>query len=81
MGADMHTTTSPVLPTIGEISRRIDQPHHRIAYVIKTRRIAPCGRAGHARVFDEEAVREIADACRRIDLGERLDAVDGGAGR
>lgn len=61
------STVTPSMPTIGEIARRLGEPAHRIEYVIRARRIAPCGWAGHARVFSEDAVQAIAAELRRID--------------
>lgn len=55
------------LPTVGVIARQLGQPVHKITYVIKTRGIRPIGRAGVARVYDEAAVRMIAEEIRRID--------------
>ena len=55
------------MPTVGEIARRLGEPVHRIEYVIDSRGISPCGRAGNARVFSESAVSRIAGELRRID--------------
>jgi hypothetical protein len=55
------------LPTVGEIARRLDEPIHRIEYLIRSRAIKPLGMAGNARVFHEEAIEVIADELRRID--------------
>jgi len=52
--------------TIGEIARRLGQPVHRIEYVIRARGIRPCGWAGNARVFPEDAVEVIAAELQRI---------------
>jgi hypothetical protein len=54
------------MPTIGEIARRLGQPVHRIEYVIRARRIRPCGWAGNARVFPVDAVDIIASELQRI---------------
>ena len=61
------TTLAPSMPTIGEIARRLGEPAHRVEYVIRARQIQPCGWAGHARVFSEEAVQAIAAELQRID--------------
>jgi len=58
--------STPSMPTIGEIARRLGQPVHRIEYVIRARRIRPCGWAGNARVFSEDAVEVIASELQRI---------------
>ena len=55
------------LPTVGEISRRLGQPLHRIEYVIRSRGIQAVGVAGNARVFSDAAVDRIASELRRID--------------
>jgi hypothetical protein len=55
-----------MVPTIGEIARRLGQPIHRVEYVIRARRIRPCSWAGNARVFAEEAVEVIAAELQRI---------------
>ncbi|MCH8808192.1 MAG: hypothetical protein IH986_19180 [Planctomycetes bacterium] len=56
-----------ILPTVGEIARRLNKPLHRVEYIIDARRIRPEGRAGNARVFSEAAVERIASELRRID--------------
>jgi hypothetical protein len=66
--------STPTLPTIGEIARRLGEPIHRVEYVIRARRIRPCGWAGNARVFPEEAVDAIALELHRIDAGKGTDA-------
>lgn len=59
----MHAT----LPTVGEISRRLDVPLHRIEYVIRSRQIEPVSVAGNSRVFSEQQVQLIASELRRIE--------------
>jgi len=61
------TTTLPSYPTIGEICRRLDEPLHRVEYVIRSRGIQPVARAGNARVFAEGDVSLIRGELRRID--------------
>lgn len=63
---------TPSMPTTGEIARSLDEPTHRVEYVIRTRGIAPCGRAGNARVFDEAAVELIRSELERIDSGREI---------
>jgi hypothetical protein len=58
--------TTPSMPTIGEIARRLGVPTHRVAYVIRARGIRPCGWAGNARVFDQAGVEAIASELERI---------------
>ena len=69
------TTFAPSMPTIGEIARRLGKPAHRVEYVIRARRIAPCGWAGHARIFSEDAVQAIAAELRQIDSAKPRDQV------
>lgn len=59
--------SAPTMPTIGEIARRLCKPVHCVAYVIRARDIQPCGWAGNARVFPDEAVDLIAAELQRID--------------
>lgn len=61
------STSAPTMPTTGEIARRLCEPVHRIAYVVRARDIRPCGWAGNARVFPDEAVDLIAAELHRID--------------
>lgn len=65
--------SAPIMLTIGEIARRLDCPVHRIEYVIRARRIRPCGRAGNARVFPDDAVEAIAMELQRIDAAKSRD--------
>jgi len=65
--AAMPDPTSNV-PTVGEIARRLGVPVHRVEYVIRARAIAPCGRAGNARVFTEADVARIGAELRRIEM-------------
>jgi DNA-binding transcriptional MerR regulator len=60
-------TLSAVMPTVGEIARRLGQPVHRIEYVVRSRQIHPGGRAGNCRVFAEEDVARIAAELRLIE--------------
>ncbi|GIW78769.1 MAG: hypothetical protein KatS3mg105_0576 [Gemmatales bacterium] len=68
--------SAPAMPTVGEIARRLDQPIHRIEYVIRARGIRPCGWAGNARVFPEDAVEVIADELQRIANAKGRDQAD-----
>jgi hypothetical protein len=55
------------MPTVGEIARRLDEPIHRIEYVLRTRNIHPKGLAGNCRVYTEEDVQQIAAELQHID--------------
>ena len=57
----------PAMLTVGEISRRLGQPLHKIEYVIRSRQILPSARAGNARVFSEPHVGLIARELKRIE--------------
>lgn len=61
------SATTPSMPTIGEIARRLNVPTHRVEYIIRARDIRPCGWAGNARVFDEAGVETIAAELERIE--------------
>ncbi len=56
-----------IVPTVGEIARRLGVPVHRIKYIIRARGIQPSGRAGNCRVFIDADVAYIAAELRRID--------------
>jgi hypothetical protein len=53
--------------TLGAIARTLDEPHHRVAYAIRTRHIEPEAVAGHIRVFGEETIERVAEILRDID--------------
>lgn len=55
-----------VLNTVGAIARSEGVPVHRVVYVIESRGIKPAGIAGHAKVYDENAVAMIRSELRRI---------------
>lgn len=48
------------LNTIGEVASRLVVPLHRVAYIVRTRKI-PSERLGLYRVFDEAAVARIRE--------------------
>jgi hypothetical protein len=56
------------MPTVGEIARRLDEPVHRIEYILRTRDIRPSGMAGHCRVYTEEDIERIAAELQCIDI-------------
>ena len=55
-----------VLLTVGEIARRLNEPVHRIEYVLRTRAIPARGTAGICRVYDEDDVHRIGDILHEI---------------
>ena len=57
----------PAAATIGEISRRLGQPVHRVEWIIRARNVRPVQRAGNCRIFSQEDVDYIAAELRRID--------------
>lgn len=63
------STSTPTMSTVGEIARRLVVPVHRIEYIIRARNIQPCGWAGNARVFPEDAVKAIAAELHQVDMG------------
>lgn len=54
------------LLTVGELARRLGRPVHAIEYLIRSRGIKPCGRAGNARVFSQADLQFIEGELRRI---------------
>jgi hypothetical protein len=67
------SVASNALLTVGVIADRLNEPIHRIEYVLRTRDIRPSGIAGNARVYDEAGLERIAEELRAID--ERKDGV------
>ena len=61
------STSAPLMLTVGEIARRLNTSVHRVEYVIRARGISPCGWAGNARVFAEDAVETVAVELEHID--------------
>ena len=59
--------STPNVPTVGEIGRRLGVPIHKVEYLIRARHIRPSGWAGNARVFTEADVERIAQELRRIE--------------
>lgn len=65
------------LLTVGEIARRLQEPVHRVEYMLRTRdQLRPVGRAGNVRVFNEADLEFIRSELRRIDE-ERKGGQDG----
>ena len=58
----------PKLRTPGVLATDLDEPLHRVLYVLRTRRhIAPSARAGQLRLYDREAVALIRHELNAID--------------
>jgi hypothetical protein len=49
------------MTTIQSIAERLGVRPHRIAYIVKARRIEPAAWVGHTRVFSEQAVAQIVE--------------------
>lgn len=59
----------PSLYTVGRIARHLQEPIHRIEYVLTTRRgIEPAARAGRLRLFNSAQVEQIRRAIAEIDV-------------
>ena len=63
------STIATLALTPGVIAQRLNEPLHRILYVIRSRDIRPSLRAGNARVFSDADLAYIASELRRIDEG------------
>jgi hypothetical protein len=63
----MHISPAQKFRTVGVIAATLGTPLHKVEYVIRSRGIASLGLAGNARVFDETAVKQIADVLRAMD--------------
>lgn len=60
--------TAPQLRTVGVLARELGVPIYRVAYILRTRpHITPAARAGHARLFDADAVAMLRHELNRID--------------
>ena len=62
---------APAFPTVGEIARRLGVSCHQVEYVLRARRMQPCGRAGNARVFSEADVAKVAAELQSIQAAKR----------
>jgi hypothetical protein len=54
--------------TVGAIAACLEQPIHRVQYLIQSRGLRPVGRAGNLRVFDESALTALRQAAAEADL-------------
>ena len=57
----------PELLTVGRLARLLDQPEHRIRYLLETRNIEPRARAGGKRVYDKTAMARLRYELNRLD--------------
>ncbi len=58
----------PQLRTTGVIATMLKVPHHRVIYVLRTRKhIQPAGLAGIYRLYDNVAIAEIRGVLKKID--------------
>ena len=58
--------STTLMPTVGEIARRLGVPVHRVQYVVRSRGISPACRAGNAHVFSEADAAFIGHEIARI---------------
>ena len=64
----MTTETTVKLNTVGVLARKLNQPVHRIAYLLRTRQhIRPAAVAGRSRLYRELAVAQLRYELNRID--------------
>ena len=62
----------PAVPlTVGGIARTAGCPVHRVTYLLRARGIRPAFRAGTARVFTPEQVRQVLAELRAVDEARR----------
>ncbi len=57
---------SAKLWTVGLIANHLGVEQHQILYLIKTRGIQPIGRAGSARVFSDNSVKQLSRELVRV---------------
>ena len=72
----MKPTDATPLLTVGEIARRLQQPIHRIEYLIRTRKIVPTSVAGNARVFTEADVAFLESTIAAVTTWKTNDSND-----
>ena len=64
----MKTRHTPKVRTVGSIARELNQPLHRVAYILRTRpHIVPMCRAGRLRVYSSQAVAQVRYELNAID--------------
>lgn len=55
------------ISSLGEIARSLNEPLHRVDYVVRTRNIEPLIVAGGRNFYSEASVQRIKSELRRID--------------
>jgi hypothetical protein len=64
----MKTSSTPMVRTAGSIARELNQPLHRVEYILRTRpHIQPSCRAGRLRVYSSQAVAQVRHELNAID--------------
>ena len=64
----MTAKSTPNLCTPGVVATELNEPLHRVQYVLQTRPdIRPSARAGRLRLYDREAIARIRHELRAID--------------
>ena len=67
MTQDNSIEVPPVqLHTIGDIVEHLNEPQHKIQYIIRSRGITPVAMAGSVRVFSHTSVERIRGELKRI---------------
>jgi hypothetical protein len=62
------TTETVKLNTVGVLAQKLNQPVHRIQYLLRTRpHIKPAARAGRSRLYREQAVAQLRHELNSID--------------
>lgn len=57
----------PAAMTVGQIAREHGVSRDRVLYIVRTRHIAPIARAGHFRLFDEQAAALVGAELKKIE--------------
>lgn len=64
----MTTTQTVKLNTVGVLAQKLDQPVHRIQYLLRTRKhIQPAALAGRSRLYPDKAVAQLRHELNAID--------------
>jgi hypothetical protein len=60
----------PQLRTLGVLAKEVERPLSQVEYIVRTRGIAPCAKAGTLRLFDARAVEAVRVAIREMEERE-----------